>query len=251
MARTLAQVVSADRRLRQADNDNGKAARQRLSSDRVTGLLTQYIPDVPDDQIEAASEKSSTELKTVKSFVLQEMLVARGYAETAMNAVATKDATNMAAKADLIIGNDTLLEGVGISHLLWLEGYLNEWRGYLAALPVHPATKDWTPDTSNPDLWKSAPETQPKTRKKTVALVLHPGTDKHPPQAVPNVEDVRIGRTEKTYHSGAITEERRRRLTDRCDALIVATRDAISRANQTTAVEVTGEGSAILGYIFG
>ncbi len=251
MARTLAQVVATGRRLRQQDNDRGTEARKRLASDRITGLLTQYIPDVPDDQIEAASEKSSTEFKEVKSFVMQELALMRGYAETAVNAVATQDATNMAAKADLIVDGETLQAGAGISHLLWLEKYLNEWRGYLAALPVLPSAKDWTPDTANPDLWKSAPETQPKTRKKTVALVLHPGTDKHPPQAVPNVEDVRIGRTVKTSHSGAITEERRRQLTDRCDKLILATRDAIARANQTPAVEVDGEGAAIMGYILG
>lgn len=251
MARTLAQVVSGDRRTRQQDNDRGAEVRKHLSSDRISGLLTEYIPDIPDDQIEAASEKSSTEFKAVKSFVLRELRTARGYSEPAINAVATKDATNMVAKANLIVEGETLLEGAGISHLLWLEGYLNEWRGYLAALPVLPATKDWTQDTANADLWKSNPETQPKTRKKTVALVLHAGNDKHPPQAVPSTEDVRIGRTVKTYHSGAITEERRRQLTDRCDTLIVATRDAIARANQTTAVEVTDEGAAILGYILG
>lgn len=251
MTRTLAQVVSADRRLRQQDNDRGKEARQRLASDRITGLLSEYIPDIPDEQIEAASERSSSELKQVKSFVMRELELTRGYAETAMNAVATKDATNMVAKANLVVGGDTLLEDVGISHLLWLEGYLNEWRGYLAALPVLSPAKDWTRDTANRDLWKSAPETVIATRKKTVALLLHPGNDKFPPNAVPNVEDVRIGRKVKTAHSGAITEEERRGLTDRCDALIVATRDAISRANQTEAVEVTNEGAAILGYILG
>lgn len=250
MTRTLAQVISADRRLRQADNDRGKEARQRLSQDRITGLLTEYVPDVPDDQL-PPSEQSTTDYKEVKSFVMQEMALARAYSEAAMNAVATKDATNMVAKADLVVGTETLIPDVGISHLLWLEGYLNEWRGFLAALPTLPATKDWKRDEANPDLWKSAPDTQPKTRKKTVALVLHPGTDKHPPQAVPNIEDVRTGRTVKTAHSGAITEERRRQLVDRCDTLIVATRDAIARANQTTAVEVTGEGSAIMGYILG
>jgi hypothetical protein len=251
VARTLAQVIATERRLRQADNDQGAGARSRLSQDRISGLLTQYIPDVPDDQIEAASERSSTEYKQVRSFVMREMDLARGYSETAMNVVATKDATNMLAKASLIVGGETLLADVGISHLLWLEGYLNEWRGYLAALPVLPATKDWKQDEANADLWKAAPDTQPKTRKKTVALVLHPGTEKHPPQAVPNIEDVRIGRTVKTAYSGAITEERRRQLTDRCDTLILATRDAISRADQTPAVEVTDEGSAILGYILG
>lgn len=250
MPRTLQQVVGVERRTKQRYNDYGKHARQRLTQALVTGQVKEYRPDAEESTL-ANSEKGSITTQVVQSFVMPELANLRRYAEEAFDVVGTKDATNMSAKADLVVDNRILVPDVGISHLLWMEDALNELHGFLQNLPVLSTAKAWKEDDTRNDLWKSDPEVVPRTAKKTVALLLHPGNDKHPPQAIPNIEDVRTGLVYTTVLSGAIKEDKRRQLADNCDKLIRAVRDAIARANQTEAVEVTNEGAAIMGYILG
>lgn len=251
VAKTLAQIVATERKTRQQDNDAGKAARQRLTQDRVTGLLTEYKPDLDDEALPKSMQSTSTQ-QPVQSTVTGELAAARKYAEAALNIVASKDATNMDAEADIVLPDGSvLMPMVGISHLLWLEKYITEWRGFIAGLPVLSSAKRWERHTSEAGIWVSETETVPKTVKETEALVLHPGTDKHPPQVTTVQKDNRIGLTHKTVHSGAIPASRRQEMLDRCDTLVKAVREAIAAANQTPAVEVTDEGAAIMGYILG
>jgi hypothetical protein len=250
VARTLAQVIGVERKTRQADNDAGKQARKNLTEARVTGQLVEYKPDVADEEL-PPSARSTSQYQIVQSKVTEELDTARRYSEEAINVVATKDATNMFASADIIVDGTVLQAGVGISHLLWLEGYLTEWRGFIAGLPTLSSTRRWTPVSTEQGLWVADPEEVPKTSKETVPLILHPGNDKHPPQVTTIQKDVRTGRTVKTAHSGAIPGQRKQELLDNCDKLIRAVRDAIARANLTTATEVTGEGAAIMDYLLG
>lgn len=250
MPRSLAQVIGVERRTKQRYNDYWKLARQRLTQALVTGQIKEYKPDAEESTL-AESAKGSVTTQVVQAFVIPELANVRRYGEEAFDVVATKDATNMLAKADLVVDGEVMVAGIGISHLLWLEDALNELHGFLQHLPVLSTAKAWNLDESDSNLWKSDAEVVPRTAKKTVALVLHPGTDKHAPQAIPNVEDVRTGLVYTTVLSGAIKEDKRRELTDRCDKLIKAVRDAIAKANHTEAVEVTGEGFAIMQYILG
>jgi hypothetical protein len=249
MPRTLAQVVAVERKTRQQDNDAGKAARKNLVEGRVLGALTEYKPDVADTEL-PPSAQSSSRYEVVQSRVTEELAIARRYAEEAINVVATKDATNMSAQADIVLPDGTVVQPkVGISHLLWLEDYLAEWRGFLAGLPVLSSARRWSPVGTEEGLWAADPESVPKTSKETVPLILHPGNDKHAPQVTTTQKDVRTGLTIKTVHSGAIPGQRKQEMLDRCDALIRAVRDAIARANQAVAAEVTDEGAAVMGYI--
>jgi hypothetical protein len=251
VAKTLAQLIAVERKTRQQDNDAGKEARKRLTQERVTGLLTEYKPDLDDEALPNSMKSTSTH-QPVQSKVTDELAVTRQYAEAAINIVASKDATNMDAEADIVLPDGTvLMPMVGISHLLWLENYFTEWRGFLASLPVLSSAKEWKKHSSEAGIWVSDTEKTPKTVKETEALVLHPGNDRHPPQVTTVQKDNRIGLTHKTVHSGAIKDYRRRELLDRCDTLIKAIREAIAKANQTPATEVTDEGAALMGYLLG
>lgn len=248
MARTLAQVIAVERRLRQQDNDKGKEIRTSLSETRVSGMLTEYKPDVEDESTLPASERGTIKYDIVQARVEDGLQLARKYSELAIDAVATKDLANCSALADIVVEGTVLVPSAPVSHLLWLENYLQEWRKFLAELPVISPTKAWTLEDG---LYKAAPEIVPRTSKRPVPLVLHPGTDKHPPQVTTYQEDVKIGRVIRTAHSGAIQESRKRELLERCDKLIMAVRDATARANQTPVTEIEGEGAKLLGYILG
>lgn len=249
MTRTLAQVIAVERRLRQQDNDKGREIRTSLSETRVSGVLTEYKPDAEEDTL-PASERGTIQYQVVQARVEEGLQLARKYSELAIDAVATKDSTNCEAKAGVIVDGTELISAAPVSHLLWLENYLQEWRAFLAGLPVLTSTKSWKLDTED-GLHKAAPEIVPRTSKRPVPLVLHPGTDKHPPQVTTYQEDVKIGRKFTTAHSGAIPESRKRELLERCDKLIMAVRDATARANQTPVTEIEGEGAKLLGYILG
>jgi hypothetical protein len=161
-----------------------------------------------------------------------------------MDVVATKDRTNQNANADLIVDGEVMIASVPVSHLLWLEDYLAEWRKLLAVLPVLNPTRNWTPDKGRA-IYVSDTEETSRFLKKTVPLVLHPGNDRHAPQAQPIVEETEVGKYAATELSGAVLESRKKQLLANADVLQAAVKDGIARANQTVAVEVT-EGELLL-----
>ena len=74
-------------------------------------------------------------------------------------------------------------------------------------------------------------------------------TGKHPPQVQAIEKRIQVGHYTTTSLSGAIKESRKRELLERSDTLINAVKDAIARANQTPATEIT-EGETLFGFLF-
>lgn len=249
--RTLGQVIAVERTLRKEDNDNGAAVLHGLTEARTLGGVKEFFWDQENPSAEDIAKMTAfttPQHQRVQAKVEDGLREMRRYSEAAMDIVATKDRTNTTAVADIIIGDTLLLAKVPVSHLLWLENYITEWRAGLAKLPVVSPLYTWNEDD---DLLKADGGEVPRTSKEIVPLVLHPGTDKHAPQATTVTRDLRIGRVVSTLHSGAIRSTRKRDLLDRCDMMLVAIKDAIARANRTIAIEVHGEGKAILDFILG
>lgn len=249
--RTLGQVIAVERTLRKEDNDKGAAILNGLTESRTLGEVKEFFWDQetpsPED-IAKMTAFTTPQHKKVQARVEEGLQEMRRHSVAAMNVVATKDRTNTIAAADVMIGDTLLLAKVPVSHLLWLEGYITEWRASLAKLPTLSPLHTWNFDDG---LFKADGGEIPRTSKEIVPLVLHPGTDKHPPQATTVTRDLRVGRVVSTLHSGAIRNTRKRELLDRCDVMLVAIKDAIARANRTIAVEVRDEGDAVLDFILG
>ena len=246
-AKTLGQVIAVERTLRQRDNEEGSRIKRELSKEPLT--LGQVKTYTPDDDNAPQAERLPTQYQEVQHRVLDDLRLAAQYAVPAINAAATKDRTNTHAEADVIVNGETLLPKVPISHLLWLEHYLAEWRTFLGTLPVLAATKVWEWDRDS-RVFRARPEITARNLKTTEPLVLHPGTDKHPPQVSTVNKETHVGTYETTVLSGAIPESVKRELIDRCSALEVAVKDAVARANRTPVTEVH-EGTTILDYILG
>lgn len=68
-------------------------------------------------------------------------------------------------------------------------------------------------------------------------LVLHPGTDKYPPQVQLITEDIPVGNYSINYFSGMISPWEKSQLIHRVDQVLEAIKKARARANDT---EVTG-----------
>lgn len=251
--RMLGQVLPLERILRQLDNAEGARVRRELKESNVQGSVEIYIPDADSDpETGAATARELSKYVEVQRRVEDELEKLRATSVAAMNAVATKDRTNVTATADVFLDGELFLSEVPQTHLLWLEDYLVKWRtDVLEQLPVRSPTRTWTPDPDNPGLSRARPEYRARNLKKTVPLVLHQGNDRHPPQATTAVEETHVGQFETTVLSGAISEARKRELVHRCQKIELAIKDAIQRANRTPVVPEEVEGDAIAGYILG
>ena len=250
MARTriLAQVVGVETAARQKDNDTGKDLLKRVQSEALTtGHNKVFTPLQDPEESGTLTVHEPNSFKPVALTVPDSLKEAMTHAIPALDIVATKDKTNQSANADVLIDGSPLLTGVPVSHLLWLEKYLTEWRKFISVLPVLNPTKKWNPGDSG--IYVSDPEETGSFTKEIVPLVLHPGTDKHPPQVQAIEKRIQVGHYTTTSLSGAIKESRKRELLERSDTLINAVKDAIARANQTAATEVT-EGETLFGFLF-
>lgn len=246
--RTLGQVVGVESHHRQADEDAVKALRKKVQSGELTtGSSKIYLPDDPD----APGVIREPDLhKPVAVKVEEALLEAAAHAIRALDTIATKDRTNQAAKADIVVNGDILVHDVPVSHLLWLDKhFLQGWKTSLDALPVLDPTRNWTPDQGK-GVHKSDPVENVRNLKEPAALVGIQPTKEHPGQWQSYQKETRVGKYVTTTESGAIPENRKKRLLDHHAALTAAVKDAIARANHTAAIEVT-EGEALFRYLLG
>lgn len=250
--RTLGQVAGVMMHIRQKDNDAGKGIQKRIQSETLTtGLTKVFTPKSESlDEHENAMLKARhpDKYKAVALTVMSALEEVAEYAIPAMDVTATADKANQSASADIIINGKILVPAVPVSHLLWLGGtYLGELKKFLSLLPVLDPTKEWHP--ADGGIYESTPEVIAANDKELVPVVLHEGTDRHPPQVqLVQKDQVYVGRYVSKSLSGAIYESRKKELLDRMDLLIAAVKDAAARANQAPATEVS-EGKAIFGFL--
>jgi len=245
-ARTLGQVIGVEKHLRQADNDAGKMIKKNVQSEALTTGLTKVYR--PDDDNAPSTAREPNKHKAVAVKAEEALREAMQYAVPAMDITATKDRTNQVASADLLTPDGgVLIPRVPISHLLWLEHYLGDWKGFLSVLPVLDPTKNWTRDDGQ-GIHKGDSEETVRFAKETAVLALTPTTKEHPGSGQPYIKETRVGVYLSTVLSGAVKESRKKELIAKADLLLAAVKDAIARANQTQAVEVR-EGEIILGFL--
>lgn len=244
-ARTLGQVIGVEKLTRQKDNLVGAELKKKVQSEPlIKGLTKVYFPD---DENAPSTAREPDQYKAVAVTAENALAEAAKYSAAALDVVATKDAANQHARADIVVNGETLVPDVPVSHLLFLENYIGEWKGFLAALPVLDPTRHWT-ISNGTGVHRADTEETVRFTKEVVPLVLHPGTPQHPPQVQAINKDTRVGRYETTILSGAVDEKRKKHLLDNADTLLAAIKDAIAVANRTTVAEKE-EGTVLLDFL--
>jgi hypothetical protein len=162
---------------------------------------------------------------------------------------ASKDWANCAAKADVVVDGTTLISGVPVSYLLFLEKQLTDLHTFVRKLPVLDAAESWTLDPSS-DSWKTDPVQTFRTKRIPRNHVKAEATEKHPAQVEVYYEDITVGYWTTVKFSGALPAKRVNELLDRVERLQRAVKFAREEAN---AVEVVDQqvGDAFFGYLFG
>jgi hypothetical protein len=162
---------------------------------------------------------------------------------------ATKDATNCVARADVVVDGRTLLTGVPVTYLLFLEKQLTDLHTFVRKLPVLDAAESWSYNDSA-DSWSTEPIRTIRTKKVPRNHVKAEATEKHPAQVEVYYEDIPIGYWTTVKFSGALPAKRVTELLDRVEKLAQAVKYAREEANNTEAVDTT-VGDTFFGYLFG
>lgn len=149
------------------------------------------------------------------------------------------NATNQAAKADLLFRGEVVAKDIPVDELMGLEARLTGMRNVFAAMPTLDASKKWQSlDNGKAGAWQTENiEQTSKTEKKFEPLVLAPATDKHPAQVKEAYRDAVVGTFSRLSQSGAATSKQKADVLTVVDELIAESRQARMRANSTDAVK--------------
>ena len=240
---TLAQIVAIDRGTRTRTGKVLTDAYHRIQrTPQLTGISRTYRP-VDDADVVLPSEQTLVQEQV--PLILQNVAVAF---TRMFDVVATKDEANCQARADIVIDGEVLVSQVPVSHLLWLEKQMVDLGTFLLKLPTLDPAESWIFD-ANRGCYVSEVSQTKSTKKVMRNHVLHPGTDKHPPQVQTFTDDVVVGFWSTTRFAGALPADSKAAILSRFNKLVDAIKQAREKANSHVITDVR-EGSAIFDFLF-
>jgi len=207
----------------------------------LDGISRTYTPS------DAEGETLPAESKKVQLNVNDAIKAAAAAWTSIFDVVATQDAANCKASADVIVGGFTIIENVPVTHLLFLEKQLVDIHTFIDKLPTLDAAQDWTYD-ENKGCFKTEPTEQIKTKKHQKPVVMYEATKEHPAQVQLVGEDITVGKWTTVYFSGAIPADKKRAMLEKVQKLQDAVKFAREQAN-TIDVEDVKEGEQIFEFI--
>ena len=222
----------------EANNMIQEARKGFVDRSKYEGLVKNYQPKEEED---VAGKKSMTEpLQSTRNelvtTVQDKLDYVKKYIIKLLDFEATKDCTNVAAKADLVVNGVTIGKDLPATLLLGLEKRLREVRNLYAAVPTLDLSKKWEP-TGEKNQYKHGPIQTYRKEKRIVPILLAAATDKHPAQVKESTKDVVIGEFETTYFTGAVHPRLKAEWLERIDILLEAAKIARMEANEAHLVK--------------
>lgn len=211
-------------------------------TDLFNGIQRVYSP------IEEGGETLPSEVRRVQQSVEDVLDSACAIWTDVMDTVATQEASNCTAEADVFVDGALVLKNVPVTVLLYIEKQLNDMNTLVGNIPVLDPSVSWMLDANTSQFVAIAPSTH-RTKKVNKPIVLYPATPEHPAQTQLVVEDVLAGHWATTLTSTAMTSVRKQELLGRISRLIDAVRTAREQANSQEAVE-TKIAQPLLDYVF-
>jgi hypothetical protein len=165
---------------------------------------------------------------------------------------ATKDNADTEARADLVVGDDTLMTQVPVNHLLWMEKQVANLVTVFNAIPVMTAAEDWQPSQAlDRGMYRTQAERTPSTKKDTHWEVVVPAIDNGDHGAIVKEvsNDIQSGTWEIVKYTAAMRPTDKALLIKRASVLLDAIRFATTTANHLPVTDID-EGEKIFGYLF-
>ena len=172
----------------------------------------------------------------------------RGDLVEMLDVVATQDWANTVAKADIVVEGKSILLGVPVPYLLFLEKQVQNFAAYIQRMPVRDPAEDWI-YKAEASLFVTPGKKKNRTKKIQKVLVKYEATKEHPAQTEMITEDEVVGTWDEIKFSGAITQEEKDTLTKKVRLLSDAVKVARETANSIE-VEKQNVGAAILDFVF-
>lgn len=185
---------------------------------------------------EENGEKVPSESKKVQHTVLAVLRSAREKWSELWDLVATQDAGNQSASADVVVEGRVVFAQAPVTTLLFLEKQLNDLETFLSKLPTPDPAEDWGTDP-NTALLKTRVTQTVRTKKVPRNHVLAEATDRHPAQVQVWHEDVTVGTWNKTRYSGTVSAQTKQQYLARARKLREAVKVAREQANTVDVVK--------------
>lgn len=150
--------------------------------------------------------------------------------------VATKDAANRDAAADIVVDGEIILTAVPATTLLFLEKQLVDFRTLVDSIPVLDPASEWVRDQV-PGVWTTPPTQTVKTVKIPFNHVLYEATQQHPAQVQVFQRDDVVGTWTTRKLNGGLPAAAKAELLARVDLLADAVKVAREAANSTPVVD--------------
>jgi len=211
--------------------------------DAFTGMSKVYTPR-DEDGVKFPTDSKRVQFRAKDVFDRAEEILTDFF-----DLALTQDSGNQVAKADVVVGGETIATDVPVSTLLFFEKQLTDMRTLITNVPTLDPAHEWDFD-DNSGLYRTKDEIiSTKTQKVAKPIVLHPPTKEHPAQTEMVTEDQVVGDWHTTYLSGAISQRRRDQLLQRVDKLIDAVKTAREEANAIE-VEQRKVGNKLMAFLF-
>ena len=164
----------------------------------------------------------------------------------AIDVTATKETANGSARADVVVGDTTVLTNVPVTVLLSLESYLEKLQDVYLTIPTLNPSRTWKEDLDAGKNIMVSNETKTfRTEKTTKAVVMYPATKEHPAQVEKQTTDNVIGTIITKSYSGLLSPAEKSALLDKITDLILAVKEARQRANTTEVKNVNLAGELV------
>lgn len=208
----------------------------------VTGRSRTYEPR-DDDGERLPDESQHVQL------VIENVLAAAAAAYTpAFDVVATRDAGNADARADVVVDGTTVLADVPAVTLIYLEKRLADIHTFVAKLPALSPAHRWEHDEGR-GFHVATPVVTVSKRRVQKPIELAPATKEHPAQVKLIEVEEPVGDWTVVMHSGALPATRKAELLERVAKLSEAVKVARTKANQVEVAPVE-IGERVFGYLF-
>lgn len=186
------------------------------------GLHRTYRP------LDEEGETFPNESKPVQFTVDQALEESKEILKGLFDVIATQDYNNGEAKADVVVDGNTVLEGVPVTYLLFLEKQLTDINTFFSKLPTLDIGESWVKDENKGFYVGNTYETG-KTKKVLQHKVLYDATKEHPAQVEKWTEDVKVGIWLNQKFSGAMPVVEKKKLLEKTRKL----QDAVKFARET------------------
>lgn len=246
MPKYLGQVVAIENDIRKSTMRELTDAYHALDKPALLeGLVGEYKAFADE-----GGEELPAETQRVQATVEEMVDATRDALAQLFDITAARDFTNCsgAAKADVTIGDQVLVEDAPVPYLLWLDKQLDNLHAFVTRMPTLSPSTEWRLAEAR-GVYGSTPVKTIRQIQQHKVITLAAATDKHQAQCQVVAEQIPVGTWTRIKFSGAVPVSRRETLLRRIATLKGAVHAAREQAKRVEALEPT-VGKRVLGYLF-